>query len=91
MFMQTLMTKKIDTKELSKLDMFCECCGDKFPRWDINIVLPTPDWKIPADFGFACPECIEERGLLVLHTEKAKKFRRINEKLREDLSPVPIH
>lgn len=88
--MQTV-TKKMDTTTLSKLDMFCEACGEAYPRWDMYMVIPNRDMLRDGGFGFACPECVEERGLFPLQTEEAMKFRRVNEKLREELSPVPIN
>lgn len=75
-----------------RLELWCECCGEKADRWDMDMVQPSHDFILASeDFNFACPVCVTERRLIPLQTEQAVKFRTRNEKLREVLAPAPIH
>lgn len=81
--------------------MWCECCEKPFKRWDIDMVVPEPvvfdvtkllmDRGETVEFNFACPQCVTELCLEPLQTEQAKKFRRSNQKLREQLEPQMIN
>lgn len=88
--------------KIKEFEMFCECCEKKFPRWDIEMVEPEDSvfevnqllikhGKEPAEFNFACPQCVTELVLQPVQNEKARKFRRVNEKLRRELEPQLVH
>lgn len=92
--------KKLSPKH-DKTVMFCECCEKPFKRWDLDMVEPEDSVfdvnKLLKDRGeivesnFACPECVTELVLQPLQTEEAKKFRRINEGLRQELEPQIVN
>jgi hypothetical protein len=99
-----MLKKEECRKELSNLNatmMFCECCENKFKRWDIDIVEPEDvvfeinkvlkDRGHSVEFNFACPECVTDLALEPVQSEHAKKFRERNEKLRKELAPQIIH
>lgn len=81
--------------------MLCECCEEQFDRWDMDIVesedIACEVNTIMRDFGqiivfnFCCPQCLTELALIPLQTEKAKKFRMKNEKLRKVFAPSTVH
>lgn len=98
--MMTTTTEK--SSRDNKLVMFCECCEKKYDRWVIEMVEPEDVvFEVNAllkdhtgegpTFNFACPHCVTELALIPLQTDRAKKFRRINEKLRKVYSPTTIH
>src|SRR3954471_6796685 len=92
-------------KESPKLDktvMFCECCEKPFKRWYIDIVEPEDcvfevnqlmrdHGKEAPEFNFACAQCCTELCLQPIQTEHTKKFRRVNEKLRQEFEPTVIN
>lgn len=98
-----LVNEKIESKKDKRLEMVCECCGEKIHRWDMEIVEPEDcvfeanqlmkDFGNPemVEYNFACPACVTELCLIPLQTDRAKLFRDRNEKLRKVLAPTPIH
>jgi len=90
--MQALYETVEKTETERKLELSCECCGEKIKRWDMDMVQPAEDSLLPSDdFNFACPVCVTERGLIPLQTSEAKKFRMRNQTLREVLDETPVH
>lgn len=84
-------TEKMKKKD-ERLELWCECCGEKWDRWDIDLVEPTDDFLLPSDdFNFACPVCIANHSFIPKQTEHAKEFRSRNERLRNVIAPVVVH
>lgn len=100
--MQEIKLERDNKKEKDKrLELWCECCGEKIHRWDIDMVEPEScvfevnkelqDRGELVEFNFACPVCVTELALVPLQTDRAKLFRDRNQKLREVLAPTPVH
>ena len=90
--MQALYETVEKTESERKLELSCECCGEKIKRWDMDMVQPSEDALLPSDdFNFACPVCVTERELIPLQTSDAKRFRMRNQTLREVLDETPVH
>jgi hypothetical protein len=95
----------VDLDKLTKIDkrlgMWCECCGELFVRWDIEMVEPEDcvfeineiykaKGKDLAEFNFACPQCVTELSLTPLQTVDAKRWRKNNVEIRELMAPTLI-
>lgn len=88
--MQMMINEEAKKKD-KRLELWCECCGEKWYRWDIDLVVPTDDFLLPSDdFNFACPICIVNHSLIPLQTERANRFRSRNEKLRSVIAPMVL-
>ncbi len=94
--------EKIKTEKKDKrLKLWCECCGEQFDRWLIDMVEPEncvfeingvlDDLGEAVEFNFACPECVTELALVPVKNDRANLFRERNEKLRIALAPTSVH
>lgn len=90
--LETVEVKEKEKPKKDKLELWCESCGEKWVRWDMDIVEPTEDFiLVTDDYNIACPVCVTEKKMIQSHSEYAVKFRSVNDELRKTLSEVPVN
>lgn len=78
-------------KKDKRLELYCEGCGERFDRWDIDLVEPAEEFILTSDdFNFACPECVAKYELIPIQSETATRFRHRNELIRQQFAPIPV-